>query len=130
LVETRDRLTRAESLQAVLAAADARAWTLSGSGGSGRLVSSPMAGSVVLVAAGLPAVAEGRAYTLWLIRGDSPRAVHQFRGDDRATTLELVSTRVEGYTAAAITEEAAAGELPPVPTGPLLLHGDLCPDCG
>jgi hypothetical protein len=89
-----------------------------------------MAGSVVLVAAGLPAVAEGRAYTLWLIRGDSPRAVHQFRLDDRVSTLELVPARVEGYAAAAITEEAAAEELPPVPTGPLLLHGDLCPDCG
>jgi hypothetical protein len=130
LLETRDRLARATSVQSVLAAADARSWTLSGDGVSGRLVTSPSAGRSVLVAGGLPTPTAGRAYTLWLIRDDAPVAVHQFGVDDPADAVELVSARVDGYDAAGVTEEAAADTLPAAPTGPLLLHGDLCAECG
>jgi hypothetical protein len=82
------------------------------------------------VTGGLPEVAEGRAYTLWLIRGEEPLAVHQFRVDDGERAVELVAAGVEGYDAAGITEEAAAAVLPPAPTGPILVQADLCADCG
>ncbi len=128
--DTRHRLDHAESIQAVLAAPDARSFPLVGEGVSGRLVASPSGPHSVLVTGGLPAVPEGRAYTLWLIRGEQPLAVHQFRVDGEARAVELVAATVEGYHAAGITEEAAAAVLPAAPTGPVLVQADLCADCG
>jgi hypothetical protein len=125
LLETRDRLAQAESIQAVLAATDARTFPLAGDGASGRRVASPSAARSVLVVGGLPAMAEGRAYTLWLIQGERPVAVHQFGVDGTDRALEVVAAGLDGFDAAGITEEAATGDLPAAPTGPLLLHGEL-----
>ncbi len=76
------------------------------------------AGTAVVRADGLRAVAADRTYQLWMIRDSKPVSVALFRPGADGTQLTEVSvpTSVQGVAAFAVTEEPAAGSAQPTMT--------------
>jgi anti-sigma-K factor RskA len=123
-IDARDERDDAQLLAQTLAAPDARTVQLDAVGtdtGSGRLVWSESEGRAVLVVDGLPPVAEGRAYELWYIEGDTPERAGVL-DQDGSRIVAVLDDLPAGAEKIGITEEPAAGS--DLPTGPILLLGE------
>lgn len=87
------------------------------------MVINPAGTDAYLVADGLPQLPAGKAYQLWLVRGDNTRANGGlFRVDERgAATLPVrAPARLSTYVRCGITIEPESGS--PGPTGPSVLR--------
>jgi anti-sigma-K factor RskA len=104
---------RARQVADVLAASDARVYTGSvGGAGAVTLVVSPERDRGVVVLRDLPAAGEGRAYQLWLIRGEVARPVGLLPA--RATAATMLVGPVDDAATFGVSNEPAAGS--PAPT--------------
>lgn len=98
-----------EALLAVLTAPDATRVTMGGDGRNGMVLWSPSAATGVLVAAGLDALPEGRAYQLWLMRGGVPVPSSVFAPGADGRAIVALGPLSGGFEAAAVTIEDADG---------------------
>jgi anti-sigma-K factor RskA len=125
-IDARNERDDAQLVAQTMAAPDARTVDLapagSGAAGTGRLVWSESEGRAVLVLDELPDTAEGRAYELWFIDGDTPRPMGVF-DQTGGRLVAMVDGVPAGAQMVGVTEEPDDGS--PRPTGPLLLVGEL-----
>ena len=92
-------------------------------GGPGRFLYSPSEDQGVLVAAGMPDVADDQTYELWLIHDGTPVPAGLFRPDGSGAAVAPVEGIVRGAELVAVTVEPAAGSKRP--TGEILASADL-----
>jgi anti-sigma factor RsiW len=86
---------------------------LSGSAiGTVRLIFSPAGGPGALVATGMPDLAPGLVYEVWLISGTTPKGVGVFRPAPGQSVVVIVGGDVASYQTAAITVEHGASVKP------------------
>lgn len=113
-----------EEMRSANALAFAMAPTADGpSGASGNLLYAPGDGLAMLHVAGLPALAEGRAYQLWMLKGTEPIPSETFAvgaGGDASMAMEA---DLSGYDAVALTVEPVGGS--PLPTTSPILLGEM-----
>ncbi|HEX9036090.1 MAG TPA: anti-sigma factor [Ktedonobacterales bacterium] len=94
-------------------------------GAFARFVATPTSQTGVLLTSGLHALAQDKAYQIWLLRDGKPVPNALFRTDRRGRGASLVraSGPVLAYDTVAVTPEPAGGS--PGPTGPIVLAGAL-----
>jgi hypothetical protein len=127
VLEQRSRLERVQTAQgaredallAVLTAPDAARLTMAGDGRQGMVLWSPSAGTGVLVAQGLAAPPDGRAYQLWLMRGGVPVPSSVFAPGAGGRVVVALGPLPDGFEAAAVTIEDAGGA--DAPSGEMVL---------
>lgn len=119
LADLRAAQTRqADTLLTVLGAADLQRLSMSGDGAA-TVLWSPAERRAVLVAHGLSALPEGKAYQLWLLRDGVPVPSRVFRPGSDGRVVAVLAELPEAFQAAAVTVEDAAGAT--APTGPMVL---------
>lgn len=113
--DANQRADRAESVLALVGAADAQSVELDSRIGSLQVVMSESHGSMVLLGEGVDPVPDDRTYELWFIGDEGPVSVGTFRPHDGRVTyrVEQVPTGTVG-----ITEEPDGGS--PQPTGDVI----------
>lgn len=99
----------------VLAAPDATTVALTGQGDArARMVMSPRQERAVLVASGLPALAEDRTYQLWLISDGDPQGAGLLQpGPDGRAVERMEAADLADVAQVAITVEPAGGSAQP-----------------
>lgn len=111
-----DRPAAVVALDGVRSADDARQATVElDGGGTATAFWSASQGTAVLVADGIPALAEDQAYELWFLRGDTPVSAGVFESDEGAATAVLDGDMHEGDVIA-VTVEQAGGSPTGAPT--------------
>lgn len=116
--ENSDLRDRSSQIAAIAAAADARAVSGHGGGGTAQLLMSRSANRMELVTAGLSALPSGRTYQIWLIGPNGPKSAGTFNQKARPAT-EMFTGPGEA-TALALTEEPSGGSAQPT-TKPFLV---------
>lgn len=85
-----------------------------GAGADGAVRFAPSCGAAVVDVSGLPALAEGRTYQLWVLAGDRARSVGVLDTAAAGRAQEWTATTGPGDTGIGITSEPAGGS--PQPT--------------
>lgn len=107
-----------DALLAVLTAADLQRVAMGGDG-SATVLWSPGQHQAVLVAQGLTALPEGKAYQLWLLRDGVPVPSEIFTPGADGRVVTLLTATPDAFQGAAVTVEDASGAT--TPTGPMVL---------
>ena len=113
------------------AASQVTRFTLAGhqdmSGAEGMVIDLKSDGLTLIDFRGLPALAGGRVYEVWLIRaGGNPEPVAVFVPDSNGAKVVLVSRSLAGYSVMAVTNEPGPdGSLAPTQTPQL--YGNVAP---
>ena len=107
-----------DALLDVLGAADLQRIAMRGDG-SATVLWAPGQAQAVLVAQGLSALPEGKAYQLWLMRDGVPVPSQVFTPGPDGRVVALLSATPAAFQAAAVTVEDASGATSP--TGPMVL---------
>jgi anti-sigma-K factor RskA len=119
-----DRASEAERLADVLSDPAAVVVDLDGLGENLRLVYSPREQGTAVLGAGVPLLAAGRTYEVWLVQGDGVQAAGLFHPDeDGGVRLVLASGVPFEGDAVAVTDEPEGGA--EQPSTPVLAEGEI-----
>jgi hypothetical protein len=127
--EQRDRLASQDALLAQFVTGDSERYTMNavepGSSALAQVAWLDAANTAVLRAEGFPPLAEGKAYQLWLIRGDQRTSGGLFTVDDAGcgTLIFHPTESLEAFDGMGITPEPASGS--PGPTAPPVVRAQL-----
>lgn len=120
-VQADRRADRAEQLTAIVADPDAHSVTLTGEGGTMRLVASPGHDASVIVAHDMPTPPEGKVYALWYQRDGRMVPAGLFRPDDDGSVRARVDGTPTDVVGVTIEPDGGSDE----PTLPIVAQGSL-----